>query len=100
MPWKVCKLMDERLKFIARLLDGEQMAGLCREFGISRKAGYKTLTRYNAVGLGWRADPARGNRVSATRIFWKTIQLGVGCPNALACHAFIRSARSSGFMPS
>jgi putative transposase len=39
--------MDERLKFIARLLDGEQMAGLCREFGISRKTGYKFLTRYN-----------------------------------------------------
>ena len=29
MPWKVCKPMDERLKFIARLLDGEKMAGLC-----------------------------------------------------------------------
>jgi hypothetical protein len=28
--------MDERVKFIARLLDGEKMAGLCREFGISR----------------------------------------------------------------
>jgi putative transposase len=26
--------MDERLKFIARLLDGEKMAQLCREFGI------------------------------------------------------------------
>ena len=43
MPWKVCEPMDERLKFIARLLDGEQMAGLCREFGISRKTGYKGL---------------------------------------------------------
>jgi hypothetical protein len=31
--------MDERLKFIARLLDGEKMAVLCREFGISRKTG-------------------------------------------------------------
>ena len=30
MPWKACKPMDERLKFIARLLDGEKMAGLCR----------------------------------------------------------------------
>jgi hypothetical protein len=29
--------MDERLKFIARLLDGDKMALLCREFGISRK---------------------------------------------------------------
>jgi len=29
MPWKVWKPTDERLKFIARLLDGEKMAGLC-----------------------------------------------------------------------
>ena len=29
--------MDERLKFIARLLDGEKMAALCRDFGVSRK---------------------------------------------------------------
>ena len=34
MPWKVCKPMDERLKFIARLLDGEKMAVACREFGL------------------------------------------------------------------
>jgi len=33
--------MDERLRFVARLLDGERMAALCREFGISRKTGYK-----------------------------------------------------------
>ena len=39
MPWTVCKPMDERLKFIARLFDGEQMAGLCRKYGIPRKSG-------------------------------------------------------------
>jgi len=33
MRWKECKLMDELLKFIARLLEGEQMAPLCGEFG-------------------------------------------------------------------
>ena len=59
MPWKACKPMDERLKFIARLLDGEQMAGLCREFGISRKTGYKILTRYNKVGLERLTDRSR-----------------------------------------
>ena len=32
MPWKECNQMDERLKFIARLLDGEKMAVLCRQF--------------------------------------------------------------------
>ena len=46
MPWKECKSMDERLKFIARLLDGEKMAPLCREFGISRVTGYKIFNRY------------------------------------------------------
>jgi Helix-turn-helix domain len=43
--------MDERLKFIARLLDGDKMAELCREFGVSRKTGYKILDRYNSCGL-------------------------------------------------
>ena len=59
MPWKACKPMDERLKFIARLLDGEQTAGLCREFGISRKTGYKILSRYNDVGLDGLTDRSR-----------------------------------------
>jgi putative transposase len=46
--------MDERLKFIARLLDWDKMAGLCREFGVSRKAGYKILARYNEIGRARR----------------------------------------------
>jgi putative transposase len=51
--------MDERLKFIARLLDGEKMAVVCRAFGISRKTGYKILTRYNAIGLDGLTDRSR-----------------------------------------
>jgi hypothetical protein len=34
MPWKECKPMDERLRFIARLLECEKMAPLCREFAL------------------------------------------------------------------
>src|SRR3954447_8258772 len=60
MSWKACKPMDERLKFVARLLDGEKMAPLCREFGISRKTGYKILTRYNEVGLDGLTDRRAG----------------------------------------
>ena len=41
MPWKECHVVDERLRFVARLLDGEKMTALCAEFGISRKTGYK-----------------------------------------------------------
>lgn len=43
--------MDEPPRFVARLLEGEKMAGLCREFGISRKTGYKIYCRYRNVGL-------------------------------------------------
>ena len=46
--------MEERLKFVARLLDGEKMAVLCREFDISRKTGYKILTRYTATPISFR----------------------------------------------
>ena len=51
--------MDERLKFIARLLDGEKMAELCRESGVSRKTGYKILSRYNSCGLQGLTDRSR-----------------------------------------
>ena len=51
MPWKECKPMDERLRFIARLLEGEQMTSLCREFGISRVTGYKIYNRYKDSDL-------------------------------------------------
>jgi putative transposase len=33
MPWQECSKMDERLRFVARLLEGEKMAVLCREEG-------------------------------------------------------------------
>ena len=43
--------MEERLRFVARLLDGEAMTEVCREFGISRKTGYKIFDRYKEHGL-------------------------------------------------
>lgn len=51
--------MDERLKFVGRLLQGEKMAELCREFGISRKTGHKFWGRYKRVGLHGLTDRAR-----------------------------------------
>ena len=30
MPWRECCQMDERLKFVARRLEGEKMAVLCQ----------------------------------------------------------------------
>jgi hypothetical protein len=36
MPWKERSIVEERMRFVLRLKDGESMAWLCREFGISR----------------------------------------------------------------
>jgi putative transposase len=51
--------MGERLKFVARHLSGEPMAELCREFGISRKTGYKIFDRYQECGVEGLTDRSR-----------------------------------------
>jgi transposase InsO family protein len=51
--------MDERLRFVSRLLDGEAMSEACREFGISRKTGYKIFNRYREHGLEALSDRSR-----------------------------------------
>lgn len=59
MPWRKCKPMDEKLKFVARMLDGEKMSVLCREFGISRPTGYKIFNRYKDTGLAGLEEHSR-----------------------------------------
>jgi len=59
MPWKESSVMEERLRFVARLLDGEPMTEVCREFGISRKTGYKIFDRYKEHGLEALTDRSR-----------------------------------------
>lgn len=59
MPWKESCRMDERVKFIGRLLTGESMSELCKEFQISRKTGYKFRDRYLSHGLRGLADESR-----------------------------------------
>jgi hypothetical protein len=51
--------MDERLRFVARLLEGDKMAAVCREFGISRVTGYKIFNRYKECGLDALNDRSR-----------------------------------------
>jgi putative transposase len=68
MPWQECRKMDERLRFIARLLEGERMAGLCREFDISRQTGYKIYARYKDCGLVGLTDRSRRPYRQANRL--------------------------------
>ena len=68
MPWKECHVMDERLRFVARLLEGEKMAPLCAEFGISRKTGYKIFDRYKDCGVAAFTDRSRRPYRQANRL--------------------------------
>lgn len=47
MAWKAAKMDEQRLRFVLRASSGqEDMAGLCREFEISRPTGYHWLRRF------------------------------------------------------
>ena len=60
--------MDERLRFVARLLEGEKMAPLCAAFGISRKTGYKIFERYKDCGVAAFNDRSRRPYRQANRL--------------------------------
>ena len=60
--------MDERLRFVARLLEGEKMAPLCAEFGISRTTGYKVFNRYRYTGVTAFTDRSRRPYRQANRL--------------------------------
>jgi transposase len=68
MPWKECNQMDERLKFVGRLLDGDNMTSVCREFGVARKTGYKIFNRYKDCGLDGLQDQNRRPYRQANRL--------------------------------
>lgn len=69
MPWKETDAMEERVRFVVRAARGEEaLSALCREFGISRKTGYKWLHRYREVGsLRGLAERSRRPRSSPGR---------------------------------
>lgn len=62
MPWRVTGPMEERKKFVQRILCGDQMADVCREFGISRKTGYKIYNRFLEQGSQGLGDQSRRPR--------------------------------------
>jgi lysophospholipid acyltransferase (LPLAT)-like uncharacterized protein len=50
MPWKECRKMDQKLKFVSRFLDGEKVAALCREFGISLVTSHRIIHPCRQIG--------------------------------------------------
>ena len=62
MPWKDVRVSEQRIRFVIRANSGEEsMAGLCREFGISRPTGYLWLKR------GREGDGVQGLRELSRR---------------------------------
>ncbi len=60
MPWKETRVMDERMQFVVMYLEHEwDMASLCRHFGVSRKTGYKWISRYIEAGPVGLIDQSR-----------------------------------------
>src|SRR5262245_35052412 len=60
MPWQETDVMDQRTEFVLRVIGrGESFSELCREYGISRKTGYKWKERFLAEGLSGLGDESR-----------------------------------------
>lgn len=76
MPWKECFVMDERMRFVARLLEGEPMTDVCREFGISWKTGCKLFQRDKDDGPVALADRSR-RPVRYARLFDDPLRAGL-----------------------
>ncbi|EMN47701.1 DNA-binding helix-turn-helix protein [Leptospira interrogans str. L1207] len=60
MPWKESRVIEEKIKFIAAWKGGGWLfSDLCKEFGISRKTGYKYLERYESEGIDGLKDRSK-----------------------------------------
>ena len=68
MPWKEQTLVSQRKAFIQQAIQSDRnMSQLCREFGISRKTGYKWLKRYLEMGEAGLKDQSRQPKHSPRR---------------------------------
>ena len=63
MPWLETAPMEQRSRFIdAYLSGGFTMTELCARYQVSRRVGYKWVTRYDADGRKGLADRSRAPR--------------------------------------
>jgi putative transposase len=60
MPWKETSVMNVRTEFVLRVFEAKvPFNDLCKEFGISRKTGYKWKERFLEQGLTGLSDQSR-----------------------------------------
>jgi putative transposase len=80
MPWRESCAMDERVRFVAEWLSGDvSKTELCEAYGISRRIGYKWLSRYEADGVAGLADrshaPLSHGRATPADLVEKLVEL-------------------------
>jgi transposase len=68
MPWKKCEPMDQRREFALKALGTLNFRGLCREYGISTKTGYKWRERFLRQGLEGMEEDSRRPRSSPKQL--------------------------------
>ena len=69
MPWQITTMNDVRREFVMKALQsGCEFARLCREYGISRKTGYKWKQRALQDGLDGLAERSRRPRRSPKQL--------------------------------
>lgn len=72
MPWRTMDVRDQRVRFVIEASQqGGNLAGVCREFGISRPTGYLWLRRYQAAGVGRLCEHSRRPRQVPGRTGWE-----------------------------
>jgi transposase InsO family protein len=67
LPWEARSIVNERMMFVSRVQSGERMSDLCREFGVSRKTGYKLLGRFKEHGPAGLYDQSRAPHTTRHR---------------------------------
>ena len=76
MPWARTDWMSERVKFIAAYLEHDaSFSDLCRDFGISRRTGYKWARRYDVEGASALLDRSRAPHTHANSVPSDIVQL-------------------------
>src|SRR5262245_29159029 len=75
MPWKSSTPVDLRHEFMRRLMQGERVTDLCREYGISRKTGDKFKQRFKRLGKAGLEDRSRAPLVIPHRTPTEVVEL-------------------------
>lgn len=69
MPWPIPNVNTIRQEFVTKALtEGSNFAALCREYGVSRKTGYKWRERALADGLNRLSEQSRRPKSSPTQL--------------------------------